>query len=237
MNARQVEQLVAGHKKGDLPTDPPRPLPERRMLCIEVSAETYARFRQGKAALSDECGETLDDEVALDTMIRRALEGVTTPPGRPAAQLAYLLCPRCEAATVDGAGIVADVDRDARARALCDAEDLGDLDADEPERVTSRVPPRKRRQVFARDHHRCVVPGCRAGRCLDVHHVDHLEDGGTHDVSRMAVICHAHHVLHHRGKLEITGQAPRFTFRRIRPDDSIDELGDYAVDADPRGSA
>src|SRR5438132_3666299 len=160
MNARQVEQLVTGHTKGELPTDPPRPMAERRMLCSEVSAETYALFRQGKAALSDECGETLDDEVALATMVRRALDGTTSPACRPAAQVAYTLCKRCEATTADGAGIVVDVDADARARALCDAEDLGDLDAEVPDRMTTTVTPRKRRQVFARDHHRCTVPGC-----------------------------------------------------------------------------
>ena len=68
-------------------------------------------------------------------------------------------CPDCKAATVDGAGMVADVTPAQIETAMCDAEVLGDV-THEPERVRKTVSPRMRRQVFARDHHRCTVPGC-----------------------------------------------------------------------------
>src|SRR5215470_20416401 len=77
-------------------------------------------------------------------------------------------CPDCKAATVDGAGMVADVTPAQIEAAHCDAEILGDIER-EPERVRKTVSDRLRRQIFARDHHRCTVPGCRAGRNLDVH--------------------------------------------------------------------
>jgi hypothetical protein len=238
-NLREVERLVTGHKKGDLPTDPPAPVPQRRVLVLEVSPETYAAYRQAKAGLSAECGESLDDDLALQVMARRALEVANLPETpHPAAQVAMTLCPGCRAATVDAAGIVVDVDDRARDQALCDAEHLGDVEA-EPARVASTLTPRKRRQVFARDHHRCVVPTCRAGRCLEIHHLEHREDGGGHEMWQIAVMCTAHHNLYHRGKLEISGKAPRLSFRRVHAnDDGVDELGECILenDPDPRGS-
>jgi len=42
------------------------------------------------------------------------------------------------------------------------------------------VTPRLREQVFARDHHRCTVPGCRSARNLDIHHIVPQAQGGTH---------------------------------------------------------
>jgi hypothetical protein len=46
-----------------------------------------------------------------------------------------------------------------------------------------------RRQIFARDHHRCTVPGCRSARNLDLHHVEYQRDGGTHDLRRVQIFC------------------------------------------------
>src|SRR5262249_20724282 len=142
--------------------------------------ETYALFRQWQAMLSNECGELLDDDLVLATAFQRGLAGADTSE-RPTSQVAYMICPSCRATTVDGAGIVVPVSAQTRDCALCDAENLGDLEAETPKRVTSSVTPRVRRQVLARDHHRCTVPGCRATHGLQIHHIDHREDGGSHE--------------------------------------------------------
>jgi hypothetical protein len=46
----------------------------------------------------------------------------------------------------------------------------------------------------------------------------------------LVCLCISHHDLHHEGKLEIAGSAPRLTFRRIVDDgDRVEELGDYEL--------
>lgn len=254
-NVRGVEDLVRGHKKGDSPGDKARPELARKGIWIEMTPEQYAMFRQTKAMLSDECGEMLEDGMAIAVMARRAVEPATgpapmSPASRPAAQVAYTVCRNCEATTADGAGIVVDVTALSRARALCDAEDIGDLDADVPARVTSTVTPRMRRQVFARDHHKCIVPGCRVSRGLDIHHLQHQEHGGRHVLSNMGLLCFVHHILHHEGTLSITGTPGRLTFRRILDHgDRVEDLGEYEMvdlhdlhetngdfDSNPRGA-
>ncbi len=60
---------------------------------------------------------------------------------------------------------------------------------------------------FARDHHRCRVPGCRSTRFLDVHHVVFRKYGGGHAASNLCVLCSGHHDAVHHQRLVITGDA------------------------------
>lgn len=48
----------------------------------------------------------------------------------------------------------------------CDAQHIGRLDADDPERSWQDVPPATRRLVLRRDRGCCTVPGCRSSRWL-----------------------------------------------------------------------
>jgi hypothetical protein len=65
---------------------------------------------------------------------------------------------------------------------------------------------------------------------LQIHHLRHQEHGGGHSPNNLICLCISHHDLHHQGKLEITGSAPRLTFRRIVDgDDRVEELGDYEL--------
>jgi len=233
MNVRQIEELVKGREKGDLPSSPVKPELVKQRRTFELSEETYALFRQWKAMLSDECGELLDDDLVLATAFQRGLAGADTQE-RPASQVAYMICPSCRATTVDGAGIVVPVSPQTRDRALCDAEDLGDLEAETPERVTHSVTPRVRRQVLARDHHRCTVPGCRATYGLQIHHLEHQEGGGSHKVSNQTTLCFPHHRLHHDGKLAIRRIGHTVIFHRIlEHGDPVQELGTYDLTGGP----
>ena len=76
------------------------------------------------------------------------------------------------------------------------------------QRATPNIPQRIRNLVWGRDRGRCRVPGCRATRCLDVHHIRPRSEGGDHDPANLVVLCSGHHNLHHAGLLSITGRAP-----------------------------
>jgi len=66
------------------------------------------------------------------------------------------------------------------------------------------VPDRTRRLVLLRDR-ACRVPWCGARRHLDVHHLDHWNDGGRTDYDRLVTLCSRCHRAHHHGLLGITG--------------------------------
>jgi hypothetical protein len=69
------------------------------------------------------------------------------------------------------------------------------------------VTPQLRRLVFARDGGRCIVPGCRHWRFIDVHHVMPRAHRGPHRLENLACLCTAHHRAVHEGVLAIEGSA------------------------------
>ena len=138
----------------------------------------------------------------------RAVIAPGTGANGPAHQIAYQQCPDCRRATQNGAGREIDIAPEVFERAACDAKDLGSLDASAPERATTTVTPRLREQVFARDHHRCTVPGCRSARNLDIHHIVPRAQGGTHHLWNMTLLCSGHHAALHDGLLVMQGEAP-----------------------------
>src|SRR5512138_267298 len=216
-NLRQVERLVSGHRMGDLPDDEPDPALELRKRTIEVTDATWAVYRQARRHLDEQTGERLTEDVALGMICRGTLAGDAGTSDKPSAQVAFTVCPACARATQDGAGMEADVDSATLARVLCDVEIIGDPSESVP-RTTATVTPRVRRQVLARDHHRCAVPGCRYARFVEIHHVRFQSHGGRHEISNLVTICTAHHTLLHTNKLAIRGLAPDLTFFRIVDD-------------------
>jgi hypothetical protein len=77
-----------------------------------------------------------------------------------------------------------------------------------PARATQDIPPRTRRHVWRRDHGRCQVPGCRASKYLEIHHIVPRSRRGSHDPANLILVCNAHHVAVHEGRLTIEGTAP-----------------------------
>jgi uncharacterized protein DUF222 len=213
---RQVEQAVAGHIKGDLPTDPADPDTAPRHVGFELTPATIAAFRAMRKQLDAEHGERLTDDQLFQILARRALEPAAGTSG-PSSQVAFMVCPDCKAATVDGAGMIADATPAQLEAAMCDTELLGNVEH-EPERVRKTITPRVRRQVYARDHHRCTVPGCRSARCLDIHHLRFQSHGGLHEIQNLTTLCGAHHALVHDGKLRIWGKAPALAYERCIED-------------------
>ena len=248
-NLRQVEQLVAGHKKGNTPDDAPDPKLVKHSVRLELDAESLALFRQARAALSDEMGETLDDKAVIVEMSRTILagqiaslagagagsdgedlgdgedRGKTRADGlvstRPARMIHNMLCRECGRGWQDGAGVRVELSAAEIERAKCDAIVVDD---DAGERAHSVIPARTRRKVLVRDGFKCTVPGCRSARNLEAHHIVHQEDGGDHSEGNLTTLCGGHHKCHHDRVLQISGTAPDHLvfMRNGRPLEAID---------------
>jgi len=124
-----------------------------------------------------------------------------------APQIAITTCRRCQQGWQEGAGAQIPIDSAAVERAHCDAQHIGSIDGDAPERAHQDIPPSVMRFVWRRDGGRCRADGCRSARGLEVHHIMHRADGGTHDALNCVLLCSACHLAHHRGILEISGTA------------------------------
>src|SRR4051812_29670034 len=61
-NLRQIEELVADHRPGDRPDDPPDPQARTQVVRFEVAAETFALVRQARTVLDSEHGTNLTDD-------------------------------------------------------------------------------------------------------------------------------------------------------------------------------
>jgi len=72
-------------------------------------------------------------------------------------------------------------------------------------RAKQTVTPATRRAVLCRDHRRCVVPGCRNVRFLDLHHVEPHAEGGRNEADNLVTLCAVHHRAAHRGELVVAG--------------------------------
>ncbi len=67
------------------------------------------------------------------------------------------------------------------------------------QKARQTVTPALRREVFARDRHRCRAPGCGSRKFLEVHHVIPKEQGGLNAVANLVTLCsRCHRYLHER---------------------------------------
>jgi hypothetical protein len=67
-------------------------------------------------------------------------------------------------------------------------------------RNTTTIAPRVRREVLARDRHRCRAPGCGRTRFLEVHHIVPRQRGGSNRPENLVTLCGAcHRLWHERG--------------------------------------
>ena len=68
-------------------------------------------------------------------------------------------------------------------------------------RNTATIPPRIRREVLARDQHRCQAPGCGRTRFLEVHHLVARKKGGSNQTENLTTLCAScHRLWHQRGR-------------------------------------
>ncbi len=76
--------------------------------------------------------------------------------------------------------------------ALCDAR----VDR-KGEKNHATIPPSVRREVLARDGHRCRTAGCGSARFLDVHHVVPRTNGGANHPDNLITLCSSCHGMIH----------------------------------------
>lgn len=207
-NYRQVEQLLAGRKKGDKPSDMPDPALIEHDVTWKLDAVTRALLRETRRQLENELGHAIDDKTFVETLCRRATEEVANQPSgsvpRPHVMNHITTCRDCKRSVRHGAGVSFELTKEQIERADCDAiivdDELG-------KRAASKIPPAMRRRVFERDAYRCRFPGCRSSRNLDIHHLKHRANGGGHSSGNLGTLCVGHHGLHHDGVIAITGDA------------------------------
>ncbi|HSR96580.1 MAG TPA: HNH endonuclease [Kofleriaceae bacterium] len=215
-NLRQVEDMVAHHRPGDGPDDPPDPEPRMHVVRFELSAETYALLRQTRVVLDNEHGTNLSEDAFVTALCSAVLDGApgAEPTGRAKFQIAMTVCERCRKGWQEGAGAQIVVEDAAMERARCNAQYIGSIDGATPERAYQDIPPSVERFVWRRDGGRCRVEGCRSARGIEIHHIVHRADGGTHEPSNLSLLCSSCHAAHHRGTLTITGTADHLVVHR-----------------------
>jgi hypothetical protein len=227
-NLRQIEDLVAGHRKGDRPSDLGSPQVRPHVVRMELQPETFAGLRQARGLLADEVGRRLDDNEVMAALIFQLLAGKRE---RAQHQLGVVVCERCKQGWQDGAGVRVPISAAAVALAECDAEHIGSLDADMPERARQDVTPAVARFVWARDGGKCRVPGCRSARALHIHHLVPRAEGGGHDPSNLILICSSCHAAHHDGRITVTGTADAIEVRRSHVGVKPDQTRELAINA------
>ncbi|MBL0216095.1 MAG: HNH endonuclease [Myxococcales bacterium] len=206
-----VQQLVRGKSKGDLPGDPVDPKKIRHRIVLDgISEESMMLFNQARNAAADAKGATCTDDELVRALAAGVLEpSVSVPPGKPRHQIATTTCRVCKQAHRVGAGMAFAVSVQELERVRCDSEDIGDLEREEPGRKLQKsIPDATRRKVFVRDKCRCIVPGCRSTRFLEAHHIRPRAEGGGHELRNLALLCDAHHLQLHEGVIAIRGFAP-----------------------------
>jgi hypothetical protein len=226
-NLRQIEELVADHRPGDQPDDPPDPEAHTHVVRFELSAETFALLRQTRTILNDEHGKNLPDDAFIAALCSSVLDGAPEgePTGRAKFQIAITVCQHCRKSWQEGAGAQIAIGAAAVDRAMCDAQHIGSIDGSVPGRAHQDIPPSVARFVWRRDGGRCRVDGCRSSRGLELHHLIHRADGGSHDASNIILVCSACHQAHHAGILTISGTADRLEVRRPGQETSVADAG------------
>jgi hypothetical protein len=205
--ANEIERLVTDHRPGDRPDDPTDPDLRPRKVRLELPPEVFALWRQARMVVATERGGELGDADFIETLCR-AVISPGSGDGGPAHVIAYQQCQDCRRATQNGAGREIAIADKVIERASCDTRILGSLDVVTPERATTTVTLRLREQVFARDHHRCTVPGCRSARNLEAHHIIEQARGGMHELWNLTLLCSGHHSALHAGLLTIQRRSP-----------------------------
>lgn len=231
-NVRQVEEMVSVHAPGDLPSDPPKPDLKPRIVRFEISTATFAKLRQVQQLLATEAGGQLDDDALVSALCDAVLDGGgEVDEGRARHQIMMTLCRACSQGWQDGGGRRIAIGATDTAIAECDAQRVGS--DREPARASQDVARRVRRFVWNRDERSCKVPGCRAARHVDVHHIVPRHLGGSHEAENLILLCSGHHRALHEGALTIAGSAPDITVTWTTGSGSTPHVGHASRHVDP----
>jgi hypothetical protein len=200
---RQIEALVSGRRRGELPGAPRDEAARQHTLRIELSGEAYALWREAVMLIRRELGGEIAEDDAVLEIARRVLGGPNDD-GRASYQVMARLCPACGDGHIVGRGEAIAVAPQVAEMIACDAQHIP---ATGDGRASQDIPPATRRFVKHRDGARCTVDGCRAATFLDAHHLTPRADGGpSDDPEQITLLCVGHHRALHLGKLVIRGK-------------------------------
>jgi hypothetical protein len=205
--ARQRRRSAPAAQAEMLPATNDAPLADAApsTVSLRLTAEQRARYdalwqKLGRAPNADDLLEALaaliEERAGTSshaTDSEQVDSGDACPRGHGTpVQIHVHRCPECEAMHAGERAL----DRADRERVECDAA------VSVPgQRNTTTIPPRTRREVLARDRHRCRAPGCDHMRFLEVHHLVPRSRGGTNDPSNLITLCSAcHRLWHERGR-------------------------------------
>ncbi|HEU4583036.1 MAG TPA: HNH endonuclease signature motif containing protein [Polyangiaceae bacterium] len=127
---RELEQLVAGKRRGDGPSSKADPRAVRYVLRFQVTAETYALFREALRELRRRSSRCFDDDAALQEMARCILGAMPggREEGRSSYQIAISVCPECGSGRQSANGQLVPIAPEIVAMAECDAQRLPALE-------------------------------------------------------------------------------------------------------------
>ncbi len=166
-------------------------------ISVEFTPEQHARWealweQARKTGVAGDRAEVLLEALRTLTSSRSAATGNTENFRRrksdPPVRIHIHKCPDCAKVEANGR----ELGRADAARVQCDA-----TVHESGKRSTSTIPPRIRREVLARDRHRCQSPGCGRRHFLEIHHKRPRARGGTHEPANLITLCAACHRVHH----------------------------------------
>ncbi|MEN8008407.1 MAG: HNH endonuclease [Candidatus Krumholzibacteriota bacterium] len=222
---RELEETVRHAKKtarrksdpaqSELMPSPPRVTPPASVpvrVGFDLSPIQLARYEALLARIAHQ-GDKAD--LLLDMMEAYLDADENAPRGASVSryQIHVHECPTCAKITVPtGHGEKELASNEAEA-VRCDAK------IQEPgKRNTSTIPPRVRREVLARDRHKCRRKGCNHNRFLDIHHIVPRRKGGTNDPANLITLCSSCHRLWHEKGGDLTRLlSDRLTGKEIPP--------------------
>jgi len=184
--ARRSALLERLHKLGGVPTD-------RGEFMLESMA-AFLEIREMEIA--DETNAITEPHKSAH---KRTPRGVFA--NRPPVQIHVHEDAKTGRMTVQTDSGERELSRSESQRMRCDA-----AVCNEGGRNTTTIPPRVRREVLARDQHRCQAPGCNRTRFLEVHHIVSRQQGGSNQAENLMTLCAScHRLWHERGGQTVVG--------------------------------
>jgi hypothetical protein len=194
--ADEVQRMVRGKGKGDLPGDPVDPSKIRnRIVLDDISEAGLMLWKQARLVVAGRSEAPCTNDALVRALAAGTLEPAvpTDRPSGPRFMHAVTTCRTCKQSELVGAGMAVTISRAEAERIACDCVSIGDLETNELTKPTSAIPAAIRRKVWVRDKGQCVVPGCTSCQFLEAHHLEWLSLGGTHRMENIALLCDAHH--------------------------------------------
>lgn len=204
----------------DPATGPRPPAAATFRIGLELSAEQQARFEALWERIHKLGGLPADRVEALlgvmagyvvlseNQAVSDPGAGILPPRGGiPPVQIHVHRCPECGKSTVQTRRGEAPLSEAEAEKCACDAH------IHRPgRRTTATIAPRVRREVLARDRHRCRRKGCGHAHFLEIHHIVPRSLGGSNRPDNLVTLCSACHRLWHEKKIssgEFLESAPK----------------------------